>query len=68
MKIVPNNFSIETGDETGNFISYGSRSAKRRAGNTFPKVFYPVSITNPGGSGATSFIDYDIPAQSQVKI
>tara|TARA_A100001391_G_scaffold56585_1_gene34626 strand:- start:18389 stop:22978 length:4590 start_codon:yes stop_codon:yes gene_type:complete len=68
MKIVPNNFSIETGDETGNFISYGSRSAKRRAGNTFPKVFYPVSISNPGGSGATSFIDYDIPAQSQVKI
>lgn len=68
MKIVPNNFSIQTGDETGNFISYGTRSAKRAAGGAFPKVFYPVSISNPGGSGATSFIDYDIPAQSQVKI
>ena len=68
MKMIPNNFAVAAPDSFGSFISYGVLANSRRKGNTYPIIFYPVSVENPGGTGTSQYIDYDIPAASQVKI
>ena len=69
MKLNPNNFSIVTDTSTGGpFIVPGPRedTADRRREN--PLVNYPVNIINPSGTGATSYVDYTIPAGARIKI
>tara|TARA_A100000172_G_scaffold76180_1_gene59433 strand:+ start:1323 stop:5933 length:4611 start_codon:yes stop_codon:yes gene_type:complete len=68
MKMIPNNFAVESGDNLDSFISYGNLSRTAGDRNHYPKLFYPVSVKNPGGTGTSQFIDYDIPAASQVRI
>ncbi len=68
MKMIPNNFAVAAPDSFGSFIGYGVLANSRKKGNTYPKIFYPVSVQNPGGTGTSQYLDYDIPAASQVKI
>ncbi len=68
MKMIPNNFAVESGDSLGSVISYGNITQSVSGADRYPKIYYPVSIENPGGTGTSQYIDYDIPAASQVKI
>ena len=69
MKLNPSNFSIVTDTSTGGpFVVPGPRqdTADRNGNNPF--VAYPVNITNPSGTGATSYIDYTVPEGSRINI
>ena len=69
MKISPNNFTISNnqtpgGDvfQPGPFTTRGNLSGGNP--DSFALNAYPVNITNPTGSGATSYVDVTIPAGS----
>ncbi|HBY70425.1 MAG TPA: hypothetical protein DEG69_23290, partial [Flavobacteriaceae bacterium] len=66
--MIPNNFAVAAPDSFGSFIGYGNLTRTAGDRNHYPKLFYPVSVKNPGGTGTNQFIDYDIPAASQIKI
>jgi hypothetical protein len=69
MKLNPNNFSIVTDTSVGGpFVIPGPREDTADARYENPLVNYPVNIVNSAGSGATSYIDYTIPAGSRIKI
>jgi len=66
MKMIPTNFAVNT--LANSFITYGNLSDESvRTGNN-PRVFYPVTVINPTGSGATANIDYSLPVGSTVNI
>ena len=69
MKISPNNFTISNnqtpgGDvfQPGPFTTRGNLSGGNP--DSYALNAYPVNITNPTGSGATSYVDVTIPAGS----
>tara|TARA_R100001460_G_scaffold56018_3_gene95442 strand:- start:1528 stop:6105 length:4578 start_codon:yes stop_codon:yes gene_type:complete len=66
MKMIPTNFAVSS--VTNPIITYGNISGPNVKNDHYPKVFYPVTIPNPAGSGATANISYDIPENSSVKI
>jgi len=66
MKMIPTNFSVNT--LTNSFITYGQLSGKTADAGEYPRVFYPVTVFNPSGTGATTNIDYDLPSGSIIKI
>jgi len=69
MKISPNNFIISN-DQTpgGDVFQPGSITTRGNQNGNNPSGFainaYPVNITNPTGSGATSYVDVTVPAGS----
>ena len=65
MKMIPTNFAVST--FTNPVISYGNIGAADVFNNQYPKVFYPVTIPNPSGTGANANMVYDIPENSTVK-
>jgi len=66
MKMIPTNFVVST--FTNPYITYGNIGDGDVKNNFYPKVFYPVTIPNPAGTGATANMDYSIPENSSVKI
>jgi hypothetical protein len=60
MKIKADDFSTEVDPLA--VIAPGTRSAMQTAGNTCPKLSYPMGIPDPAIPG--QFIDYDVPAGS----
>jgi len=68
MKINANNFVIENNEEPGgSFVDEGTLhgASTRSIGPSF--IAYPVNSVNPGGTGATSYIDYTVPEGSGVQ-
>ena len=69
MKINPNNFDTTALDDAGgNVVAPGREYSQTKRRDRFPKIFYPVNVLNPGGTGATSFVDYTVPSGSQMKL
>ena len=69
MKLSPNNFIANNnqtpgGDvfQPGNLVDKGERNTNNPGG--YAMLAYPVNISNPTGSGATSYVDVTIPAGS----
>jgi hypothetical protein len=61
MKIRANNFSTEVGDLA--FITYNTIS---KTGDEYQQVNYPIDVEDPALAG--TYIDYDIPAGTRIKI
>lgn len=67
MKLNPNNFIVNNDEDAGgNFVTYPMRTVIARPSGTYPCVSFPVTVTNPGGSGATSNVSYTLPAGTRV--
>ena len=66
MKMIPTNFAVNT--ITNSFITYAQKTGTATNTGQYPRVFYPVTIFNPSGTGATTNIDYDLPIGSIIKI
>mgnify|MGYP003642459550 CR=1 FL=1 len=69
MKLNPNNF-IVTNEETagGNIVEGSQVTVIAKSSGTYGVAAAPVTVPNPLGAGATSNIDYTIPAGSTVII
>ena len=66
MTMIPNSFTVSS--VLNPVIKYGALSNSVTKNNQYPKVFYPVTLPNPAGTGATANIDYEIPVGSEVQI
>jgi len=69
MKINPNNFrtTILT-DAGGNVVAPGRVYVQTAKTGNFPKIFYPVNVINPAGTGANSYENYTIPSGSIINL
>jgi hypothetical protein len=66
MKMIPTNFAVNT--LANNLITYGNAPATGTGLRSSPIIYYPVTVVNPAGSGATANIDYTLPVGSIVQI
>ena len=66
MKMIPTNFGVDTLANT--LITYGNLTASGTVLQQSPIVYYPVTVVNPAGTGATANIDYTLPVGSVVEI
>ena len=64
--MIPTNSAVNT--ITNSFITYAQKTGTATNTGQYPRVFYPVTIFNPSGTGATTNIDYDLPIGSTIKM
>ena len=69
MKLNPNNFRIQNDTSAGgNIVTQPFRYEEAERAGLYPVVSFPVTVSDPAGSGAAANVDYTLPAGSRVRM